>query len=80
MKKIAATLLAAAFLLQASLASAEGWQPPAEAKQIPLWPDKAPLARPEVATLESDVEVAIAIPLGCVIFGKGRQRFNPFLS
>lgn len=48
MKKIAATLLAAAFLLRASTASAEGWQPPAGTEQIPLWPDKTTLARPEV--------------------------------
>lgn len=48
MKRIATTLLAAAFLLQASIAAAEGWQPPNGAEQIPLWPDKLKIALPEV--------------------------------
>ena len=41
-------MLAAAFLLQASISSAEGWQAPGGAEQVPLWPDKLAIARPEV--------------------------------
>lgn len=48
MKRIATTLLIASLLLQASTALAEGWQPPGGAEQVPLWPDKLALARPEV--------------------------------
>jgi acetyl esterase/lipase len=49
--------LIALFLLQASTVLAEGWQPPSGAEQVPLWPDKLALARPEVTgpeRVESD--------------------------
>ena len=47
-KGLGLAILAAAFLLQASISSAEDWRPPAGAEQTPLWPAKTTLARPEV--------------------------------
>jgi acetyl esterase/lipase len=47
-KGLGLAILAAALLLQTSICSADGWQPPSGAKQVALWPEKMALARPEV--------------------------------
>src|SRR6478736_8145545 len=39
-KGLGLAILAAAFLLQASVSSAEDWRPPTGAEQTPLWPAK----------------------------------------
>ena len=47
-KGLSLGILAAAFFLQPSISSAEGWQPPGGGEQVPLWPDKLTIARPKV--------------------------------